>query len=276
MLENLIGEWRRGMSGRLSEETIDELESHLREAVAELAGSGLTAEQAFERAAKELGTTSGLAREFAKTNHGTWLPIKLASGVGLLGVAAGAITLLLNLDSPGLRFLLWSHVVLVTLGYSTTFLIGALGICYVGQRAFSGFPRQQLRGLARATFAFGWVAAIATIGAVVLGAFWAEAAWGRYWGWDLKEVGGLAVILWQVTFVAAHWFMRRNEQVLVLMSLLGNVVVGMAWFGSNFLTETQAYGTMAWVTLVIALAVHCALFVAGFAPAGWLRRSNVV
>src|SRR5690349_8777101 len=100
MLENLIGKWRKGMSGRVSEETIDELESHLREAVAELAGSGLTAEQAFERAAKELGTTSGLAREFAKTNHGTWLPIKLASGVGLLGVAAGAITLLLNLDSP--------------------------------------------------------------------------------------------------------------------------------------------------------------------------------
>src|SRR5687768_1831266 len=169
MLEKSIEVWRKGMSGRLSEETIDELESHLREAVAELVQSGLAVEEAFERAAKELGSTSGLAREFEKTYQGMWLPIKLAIGVGLLGVAAGVITLFLNLDSPGLRFLLWSHVVLVTLGYSTTFLIGALGICYVGQRSFSGFPRRRLRTITRATFALGCAAAIATIGAVLLG-----------------------------------------------------------------------------------------------------------
>src|SRR5687768_13031880 len=100
MLENSIEVWRKGMSGRLSEETIDELESHVREAVAELVQSGLTEEQAFERAAKELGSTSGLAREFEKTEEGMWLPIKLAMGEGLLGVAAGVISLLLNLDSP--------------------------------------------------------------------------------------------------------------------------------------------------------------------------------
>jgi hypothetical protein len=275
MLEKAIEEWRSGMRGRLSDETIDELESHLRDAVAELVRSGFTEGQAFDAAAKELGSRSGLAREFGKMDPGMWLPIKFAIGVGLLGVAAGVITLLLNLDSSGLRFILASHVVLVTLGYSTTFLIGALGVCYVGQRSFSGFPRQRMRALTRATFALGSVAAIMTIGAVVLGSFWANAAWGRYWGWDIKEVGGVAVILWQLTFVAAHWFVRRNEQnaqVLMLMSILGNVVVGMAWFGSYLLSATQPYGGPIWGALVILLAVNCALFVAGFAPAGWLRR----
>jgi hypothetical protein len=269
-LEKSIAEWRKGMRGRLSEETIDELESHLRDAVAELVQSGLRLERAFERAAKELGSTSGLAREFEKMEQGMWLPIKFAIGVELLAVVAGVIVLILNLDSPGMRFLLWSHVVLVTLGYSTTFLIGALGICYVGQRSFSGFPRVRMRAMARATFAFGWVAAIATIAAVVLGSVWANAAWGRYWGWDIEEVGAVAVILWQLTFVAAHWFVRRNEQVLVLISIFGNVVVAMAWFGSNLLSGTP--GTVGWVTLVIAVAVNCALFVAGLAPAGWGRR----
>lgn len=52
--------------------------------------------------------------------------------------------------------------------------------------------------------------------------------------------------------------------------------VGMAWFGSNLLSGTQAYGTSVWGTLVIALAVNCALFVAGLAPAGWLRRVKAV
>jgi ABC-type transport system involved in cytochrome c biogenesis permease subunit len=182
--------------------------------------------------------------------------------------------LILNLDRPGIRFLLVSHVVLVTLGYSTTFLIGALGICFVGQRSFAGFPRGRMRALARATFALGVVAAIATIAAVVLGSVWANAAWGRYWGWDLKEVGGLAVILWQLTFLSAHWFVRRNEQVLVLISIFGNVVVAMAWFGTNLLLGTR--GTPGWITLVMAVVVNCALFVAGLAPAGWLRRSKAV
>ena len=200
-LDKAIKDWRQGMRGRLSEETIDELESHLREAVAELVQSGLTEVQSFERTVKEMGSTSGLAREFEKMDRGMWLPLKFAIGVALLGVAAGVITLLLNLDSSGLRFLLASHVVLVTLGYSTTFLIGALGICYVGQRSLSGFPRMRMRALTRATFAFGCAAAIMTIGAVLLGSFWANAAWGRYWAWDIKEVGGLAEILWQLTLV---------------------------------------------------------------------------
>ena len=273
-LEKAIQVWRNEMPSKLSEETIDELESHLREAVANLKQSEFTEEQAFERAVKDLGSIGGLAREFEKADQGMWMPIKFAIGVELLGVAAGLITLLLNLNNSGMEFLLASHVVLVTLGYSTTFLIGALGICYVVQHSFSGFPRMRMRSLAQATFVFGCVGAIATIAAVLLGSVWANAAWGRYWGWDIKEVGGLAVILWQFMFLAAHWFARRNEQVLLLISILGNVVIGMAWFGTNLLSATQTYVTPGWITLVIALAVNCALFAAGFAPAGWLRRSN--
>ena len=138
-----------------------------------------------------------------------------------------------------------------------------------------GFPRQQLRVLGRATLAFGSVGVIATTGAVVLGAVWANAAWGRFWGWDPKEVGGLAVIAWQLTFLGAQWIVgrsKRNEQVVVVMSILGNAVVGLAWFGTNLLTGTQGYGTSAWIILVMVLAVNCGLFIAGFAPAGWLRR----
>ena len=275
MIEVLFRKWRKGLGGergRLSEETIDELESHLREAVAELVQRGLSEERAFERATKELGSMRCLEREFEKMDRGVWLPIKLVIGVELLMAVAGVVLLLLNLDSPGIKFLLASHVVLVTIGYSTTFLIGALGICYVAQRTFSGFPRLRRRGLTRATFGLGCVAAIATIAAVVLGSVWAKASWGRYWDWDMKEVGGLAVILWQLIFVAAHWFVRRKEQVLMLMSFLGNMVVGWAWFGVSFLLETKTYGTGAWSALIIALVINCAVFVAGFAPAGWLRR----
>ena len=92
-VEKRIADWRKGMPRTLSEETIDELESHLRDGVTDLMTRGFGPEEAFERAARELGSMSGLAREFEKTDRGLWLPIKFAIGVGLLGVAAGVVTL---------------------------------------------------------------------------------------------------------------------------------------------------------------------------------------
>jgi ABC-type transport system involved in cytochrome c biogenesis permease subunit len=43
-----------------------------------------------------------------------------------------------------------------------------------------------LDGLAHRTVAFGFV--MWTVG-VIAGAMWAEASWGRFWGWDPKETG---------------------------------------------------------------------------------------
>ena len=41
---------------------------------------------------------------------------------------------------------------------------------------------------------------------MLLGMFWARAAWGRYWGWDLKEVWTL--IAWLV--YTLYWHLRRR------------------------------------------------------------------
>src|SRR6266851_3705825 len=41
---------------------------------------------------------------------------------------------------------------MVTLGYTTTFLVGVLGICFVGQRCFSDFSPMRVRSLTRVTF----------------------------------------------------------------------------------------------------------------------------
>ena len=79
-LETSIAQWRKSMVARskISEETLDELESHLRETVDQLVRSGSTEDSAFQRAITQLGPMPGLASEFKKLEASTWWPVRIA------------------------------------------------------------------------------------------------------------------------------------------------------------------------------------------------------
>jgi len=70
-LNRAIDTWHRGLeSDELRRgETLDELESHVREEVERFVKSGLHQEQAFERAVSRIGQSKDLAREFAKVGR---------------------------------------------------------------------------------------------------------------------------------------------------------------------------------------------------------------
>jgi len=68
----------------------------------------------------------------------------------------------------------------------------------------------------------------------ILGGVWADYSWGRFWGWDPKEVWALIVLL--VYLVPLHgrfagWF---NTFSLVGSSVVCFMSVMMAWYGVNF------------------------------------------
>jgi len=69
----------------------------------------------------------------------------------------------------------------------------------------------------------------------ILGGVWADYSWGRFWGWDPKEVWALIVLL--VYLVPLHgrfagWF---NTFALVASSVVCFLSVMMAWYGVNFI-----------------------------------------
>src|SRR5262245_28199181 len=140
-LEDSIAEWRKSMmaAAKVSRETLDELENHLRENVDQLTRSGMTELEAFQRAVSQLGGPFTIASEFQKLDQATWLPIKVIIGIGVTAALALVIFLIARLDAARSGLLLASHIFTVTLGYTTTFLVGALGVCFVGQRCFSDF-----------------------------------------------------------------------------------------------------------------------------------------
>src|SRR5512144_1224332 len=69
--------------------------------------------------------------------------------------------------------------------------------------------------------------------AIIAGAIWAEAAWGRYWGWDPKETWSF--VSWVVT---AGWRGRRAA----LVALVGFAVLVFNFFGVNlWITGLHSY-----------------------------------
>ncbi len=79
-----------------------------------------------------------------------------------------------------------------------------------------------------------------TFGALIAGPIWAEAAWGRYWGWDPKEIW--AFISWVVYagYLHARATPSVKRTVATWIAVLGFVTMLMNLFGVNLFFERPA------------------------------------
>jgi hypothetical protein len=275
-LQQLVAEWRKSMAELgVGRRTLDELENHLRETVNQLVRSGTSETEAFRSAVTQLGTPPMIASEFRKLNSSTWLPVKLAMGLGILLAVALAALLAMEFNGRGLTALLKSHVWTVTLGYVGTFLLGGIGICFVCQRCFSDFSQSRLEALKRTSFIFSSLAAMLTAVGIGLAMLWAKAAWGRYWAWDPKETGAFCILAWLIFSTVIHRWRRLSARVVLLLSLIGNVVVGLGWFGANLVgAGLHQHGAKSLLMLAVVVASSLVFFVLGLTPTGWLRLSK--
>ncbi len=76
---------------------------------------------------------------------------------------------------------------------------------------------------------------------IILGALWADIAWGRYWGWDPKETASLVTWLIYVTYMHAR-IMRgwRGKKVAILL-IVGFGAILLTFFGNYIFTGLHAY-----------------------------------
>ena len=209
-------------------------------------------------------------------------------GIGVAVAAlTGAITLIIahNLALSGdtmemlravldTNFWLATHVVVITLGYASTFVAGLLGIVYVVLGVFTPILRTAVnkkgvvatgmvdsapkgktienRGameigkvLAKMAYAIVCFATLFSFVGTVLGGIWADQSWGRFWGWDPKENGALLIVIWNAVILHARWGGLVRERGLMNMMIVGNIITSWSWFGVNMLgVGLHSYGFM--------------------------------
>ncbi len=106
--------------------------------------------------------------------------------------------------------LLTLHVSVVMVSYAVLTVAFSAAVIYLvqggeGRRRFVSLPGGEAAGdLAHRAVMVGFP--LLALG-IALGAWWANSAWGRYWGWDPKETSALVVLL----ALAAYFHARAGE-----------------------------------------------------------------
>jgi ABC-type transport system involved in cytochrome c biogenesis permease subunit len=173
------------------------------------------------------------------------------------------------------NFWLATHVVVVTLGYASTFVAGVLAFLYVVlgffTRVLARHPDKTDIGKALSKMVYGIIcfATLFSFVGTVLGGIWADQSWGRFWGWDPKENGALIIVLWNAMVLHLRWGGMVRERGVMNCALFGNIVTSWSWFGVNMLgIGLHSYGFMdaAFYWLLAFVASQLALIGIGCIP----------
>ena len=161
---------------------------------------------------------------------------------------------------PVLRdnFWLTLHVLSITASYGAGFLAWGLGITAMAYYAFGRYrdplpashadnagapvPQRTLHrripeqcvGLSGFIYRALQVAVVLLAAGTILGGLWADVSWGRFWGWDPKEVWALVSLLIYVGILHFRFIGILRDFALAAGAILAITSIMMAWWGVNF------------------------------------------
>jgi ABC-type transport system involved in cytochrome c biogenesis permease subunit len=173
------------------------------------------------------------------------------------------------------NFWLATHVTCVTLGYTATFFAGFLGMLFIILGVTTPLlDKNGMKALSQMIYGTVCFATLLSFTGTVLGGIWADQSWGRFWGWDPKENGALLIVLWNALILHARWGGLVKQRGMAVLAVVGNMVTGWSWFGTNQLgVGLHAYGfnqTLA-VGLLIFWVVSLVVIGLGLMPlSAWL------
>ena len=174
-----------------------------------------------------------LQRKFAMLLPFGFLLCGLTLMVSMLGESNPQITQLMPvLQSP----LLSIHVVVIMIAYSLLAFIMLNGVTAVILHQSQKECKEQIERLQIISQIILYPAIFFLAIGIFIGAVWANVSWGRYWGWDPKEVWALITML--VYALALHprslpWFHRT--MFFHVFCITAFITVLITYFGVNFL-----------------------------------------
>ncbi len=145
---------------------------------------------------------------------------------------------------PALRSIyLQVHVTSAVIGYGAWGVACGLGFAYlIRPKHADEFEESQLypslemiEGTMMRIISLGipWL----TLG-ILTGAIWAQNAWGRYWGWDPKEIWALITWLWYILILHLQTMRKWKGRRLAILVIIGFGLVLFTFIGVPWLVRT--------------------------------------
>ena len=171
------------------------------------------------------------------------------------------------------------HVPIIMIGYAVL----ALGLVVAHmQIAFAAFGKGRgalAEKLYELLYWYMHVGSIFLLAGILTGSVWAASSWGRYWGWDPKEVWSLVAFLAYMAILHLKVDKVIGTFGAAIISILAFQTILMTYLGVNYVLNVgmHSYGMgdspiVTWMVLVTLVEVVF-LAVAGFA---WRDRKKLV
>jgi ABC-type transport system involved in cytochrome c biogenesis permease subunit len=223
----------------------------------------------------------------------------------LSGAVAGCLALMLadqlpNANVPGIdekikpltpvlrtNYWLTVHVLTIVASYAGGALAWVIGNIAIGLLAFGNPSREALKSMSQFSYRAMQIAVVLLAAGTFLGGWWAVESWGRFWGWDPKEVWALISLVCYVIPLHARYVGWVKDFGLAVSAVLCFAAIMMSWYGVNFVLGAglHSYGFggggpwwVAWVALLnlIFLLVCCIRYTGRVALAAPVADARLV
>lgn len=167
------------------------------------------------------------------------------------------------------------HVPIIMVSYSVLALGVVIAHMQIGLTIVRPRKREAIARMSDLLYWYILVGSILLVAGIITGSIWASGSWGRYWGWDPKEVWSLVAFLAYMAILHGRVERIVGSFGVAAISIVAFQTILMTYLGVNFVLTTgmhsYAFGdspVVGWMALVAGLE-------AAFLAAGYVayRRS---
>jgi len=214
--------------------------------------------------------------------------VLLRNRIVILNAAAGAaltmaLTDLLPIDRfvhpmpPVLSGTYWLaiHVPIIMVGYAVLALGMVVAHMQIGVEAFAPARRSVALKMAELQYFYIHIGSILLVAGILTGSMWAASSWGRYWGWDPKEVWSLVAFLAYMAILHARAERLIGNYGVAAWSIVAFQTILMTYLGVNFVLAAGLHSYGFGDSSVVLAMVATALVEAAFIGVAWatVRRA---
>jgi ABC-type transport system involved in cytochrome c biogenesis permease subunit len=138
--------------------------------------------------------------------------------------------------TPVLRSNYWLtiHVLTIVSSYAAFALALVLGNIVLGQFIYGKTDPAVIRSNIMFTYRAIQIGVLLVLTGTILGGLWAAESWGRFWGWDPKEVWALIVFLTYLALLHGRYAGWIKQFGTAAGAVVCFTAVLMSWYGVNF------------------------------------------
>jgi ABC-type transport system involved in cytochrome c biogenesis permease subunit len=162
------------------------------------------------------------------------------------------------------------HVPIIMVGYSVLALGMLIAHLQVGFTIFAPKRTDLVSKMADLNYWYMMVGSIFLMAGILTGSVWAASSWGRYWGWDPKEVWSLVAFLAYMAILHGRFDKFIGTFGVAAISILAFQTILMTYLGVNYVLTTGMHSYGFGDSPVVTWMVIIGLVELAFVGAGWV------